>query len=56
MKPIPPKALTWLIALIAGILGIIAHFIDIPIISNYQFWFVAGAFILLVLGTTFKGV
>lgn len=56
MKPLPPKALSWFIALIAGILGIVAHFTHIPYVTEYHFWFVAGAFVLLILGTTFKGI
>ena len=33
-----------LIVLIAGILSV---FINIPIVSNYAFWFVVGAYVIL---------
>ena len=35
-------------SLIIAILGIIGVFIDIPFISEYAFWVLAGAYFLLV--------
>jgi hypothetical protein len=51
-----PKKNIWLISIIVGILGIVATFIAIPFVSVYAFWFVAVAFVLLLLGTTVKGM
>ncbi len=56
MKPSAPKKLIWAIALILGIIGIIGHFVSIDFISQNQFWFVVAGFVLLAIGTTFKGV
>ncbi len=42
------------IALIAGALGIIGTFISIPFVSNYTFFLVAAAFVLLILATYLK--
>jgi hypothetical protein len=49
-----PKTVTWWIAVLLGILGILGALVDIPFISEYAFWFVAIAFILLALATYFK--
>ena len=36
----------FLIALVIGIVAIIAVFVEIPIISEYAFWVLTGAFLL----------
>jgi hypothetical protein len=56
MKLSRPKDLTWWIAVIAGALGILGNVASIPIVSPYAFWFVAFGFVLLALGTLFKGL
>lgn len=50
-----PKRVTWWIAVILGVLGILGNFIALSFISTYAFWFVAIAFILLALATYLKG-
>ena len=54
MKLSRPKNITWLIAVILGVFGILGSFAAIPFVSENAFWFVAIAFILLALGTYFK--
>ena len=56
MKPSPPTKVIWLIGLIAGILGIVGHYVDIPQVSDYSFYLVMAGFVLLALGTTLKGL
>jgi hypothetical protein len=56
MKLNAPKKITWLISLIIGILGIVAYFVAIPVLSVYAFWIVVAGFVLLVLGTFLKGL
>ena len=56
MKLSAPKEVTWWIAVILGVLGILASLVTIPVLSEYAFWLVAIAFILLVLGTYFKKI
>ena len=56
MKPSAPTTIIWIIGLISGILGIIGHFVNIPFISVYSFWLILAGFVLLALGTTFKGI
>jgi len=37
----------FLVALVIGIVAILGVFIEIPIISEYAFWVMTGAFLLL---------
>lgn len=56
MKLTPPEVITWWIAVILGVLGILGHFTKIPFVTVYDFWFVAVAFVLLALATYFEGL
>jgi hypothetical protein len=57
MKLSRPKNVTWWIAVIVGVLGLLGYFFPtIPIAGQYAFWFVAFAFILLALATYFKNL
>jgi hypothetical protein len=51
-----PKQITWWIAVVLGVVGIIGSFVAIPFISAYAFWFVAIAFVLLALATALSGL
>ena len=51
-----PRFLTFMIALILGVLGIVSWFVPIPLVSVYGFWFVAAGFVLLALAAIFKGL
>lgn len=54
MKLNAPKKITFLIAVIAGVLGIIGHFVGV--LSGASFWLLAGAFVLLALSCFLKGL
>lgn len=56
MKLNAPKKNTWLVAVVIGVIGIIAKFVAIPFLSIYAFWLVVVAFVLLVLATYLKGL
>lgn len=56
MKLSAPTQPIWIIAAILGILGVIGHFVSIPVVSPYQFWFVVVGWALLVLATMLKGL
>jgi hypothetical protein len=56
MKLNAPKKNTWLVAVVIGVVGIIAKFVAIPFISIYAFWLVVVAFVLLALATYLKGL
>ena len=56
MKLSAPKVITWWIALILAGLGFIGHFVNIPVATMYQYWFVLAGYVLLMLGTLVKGL
>ena len=56
MKLSPPKQTSWWTALVVGGIGIIAHYVDLPLLSAYAFWLVVFGFVLLVLATFLKGL
>ncbi len=49
-----PKNTTWIIAVVVGVLGIVAEFVAIPFVSGNAFWFVTIGFVLLALATYLK--
>ena len=49
MKLSAPKTITWWIAVVLGVLGILGTFVTIPFVSTYAFWFEAVGFVLLAL-------
>lgn len=56
MKLSPPKQGSWAIASLLGVVGIIAHQVEIPLLSEFAFWLVVAGFGLLVLATLFRGI
>jgi len=54
MKLNAPKTVTWWIAVIVGVLGILGQLVAIPFVSDYAFWFVSVGFVLLALATFLK--
>jgi hypothetical protein len=54
MKLSEPKVITWWIAVILGVLGIVAFFV--ASISAYAFWLVLVGLVVLVLGNLLKGL
>jgi len=56
MQASAPTKYVWLIGIILGILGILGHFVSVPFLSDYNYWLLFVGFILLAIGTSFKGV
>ena len=58
MKMNAPKTVTWIIAVVIGVIGILAGLgiLSISGITTYAFWMVAAAFVLLALATLLKGL
>ncbi len=54
MKLNAPKQITWTIAVVLGIIGILGDVVPIGAVAPYAFWLVAAGFILLALGTMLK--
>lgn len=51
-----PMVVTWWIAVVLGVLGILANLGAIAALGSYAFWLVAAAFILLALATLLKNL
>ena len=51
-----PKKLTWFIAFVLGVLGIVGTYVAIPFVTAYAFWFVVAGFAILTLGCLIKGL
>jgi len=56
MKLSAPTQAVWLVAVILGVVGIVAHFGVIPAVAPYAFWLVGVAFIILGVATLLKGL
>ncbi len=56
MRLSPPKNGTWSLAVLIGLLGILSNFVELPFVSDKSFEFVTAAFLLLLIGTLFKGI
>jgi hypothetical protein len=50
-----PKKITWWIAVVVGVVGVLAELVTIPVLSSIAFWLVAAAFVVLALATYLKG-
>jgi hypothetical protein len=51
-----PKQMTWWIAVIVGVVGILSTFISIPVLSGFSFWLVVIGFAILAIATVVKGL
>ena len=56
MKLTPPKVITFWIAVILGVLGILGTLITIPVVTGLAFWFVVAGLALLVIALLVKGL
>ncbi|MBT4001686.1 MAG: hypothetical protein HOF10_00015 [Chloroflexi bacterium] len=54
MKLSGPKTVTWWVAIVLGVLGILGTFMTIPFFTDNAFWTVAAGFIVLALATFLK--
>lgn len=53
-SPSTPKKITWIIGLVAGILGIIGHYVNVQILTEYNYALLLVGFAVLAAGTTFR--
>ena len=56
MKLSAPKVITWWVALVLAVVGIIASLVTIPVLSGFAFWLVAIAAVLLLIATAIEGL
>ena len=51
-----PKNVTWIIAVVIGLLGFIGNFVTLPIIGGFSFWLLFIGFALLAVATFVEGL
>ena len=51
-----PAFVTFLVSLILAVLGVLAIFVTLPVVSGYAFWFVTAGYVVLALGCIMKGM
>jgi hypothetical protein len=56
MRLSAPNQTIWVIAVVLGVLGIVANLGVVPPLAAYAFWLVTIGFVLLVLATLLKGM
>jgi hypothetical protein len=57
MKLSAPKQITWIIAVVLGLLGLIGGFLDTtPLLGDYAGWLVFAGFALLAIATMVDGL
>ena len=57
MKLTPPKKITFWIAVVLGVLGLVGELVkNVPVLSPYAFWVLLVGFVLLVLSLLIKGL
>jgi len=54
MQTYAPNFIVWIVAVVIGVVGLVAHFIAIPVVSLYSFWLVAIGFAGLALANIIK--
>lgn len=55
MKLSAPKKFTFCLSVILLVVGVIGHFVSIPVVSAYSYWIVVVSAVLLALGCYLKG-
>jgi hypothetical protein len=56
MKLSAPKNITWIIALVLAVLGLIGFLVTVPFLTTFAFWFEFVAAVLLLLATWMEGL
>lgn len=52
--PSAPKKITWIIGILAGVLGIIGHYANVQILTEYNYALLLVGFLVLAAGTSFR--
>lgn len=56
MKLSAPKQITFWIAIVVAVLGVLASLVNIPVLSGFALWLVVIGFIILAAGNLVEGV
>ena len=52
----PPKKVTFWITVILAVIGLVATFVSIPVLSGLAFWLVVVAYAILAISLLVKGM
>jgi hypothetical protein len=55
MRLSAPTKIVFILSLILFIVSIVAHFVQIPYATQYQYWILVAAYVVLGIGVLFKG-
>jgi len=55
MKLTPPTKNVFWISVVLAVLGLLGRYVSVPIVSDYYFYFMLVAYVVLFLGNTMKG-
>lgn len=56
MKLTPPKVITWWIALVLGVLGLLGYTGNVAGLSAYSFWLVLAGLVLMLVATLVRNL
>jgi len=56
MKLSAPKQVTFWVAVIVGLVGLVAFVVAIPVLTPFAFWIVVVGFVILVLANLLEGL
>lgn len=56
MRLSPPKQVTFWVAVVIGLVGLVAGLVPIPVVSPFAFWLVVVGFVILALGNLLEGL
>ncbi len=51
-----PKQITFWIAVVVAVIGVLASLMSIPVLSGWAFWLVVIAFVILALANAMEGM
>lgn len=51
-----PKQVTWIVAVVLGVLGLLGNFVTLPIIGGFAFWLLFLGFAILAVATIMEGL
>jgi threonine/homoserine/homoserine lactone efflux protein len=55
MKLSAPKQITFWIAVVVAVVGVIASLVTLPVLSGFAFWLVVIGFVILAVGNLVEG-
>jgi hypothetical protein len=56
MKLSAPKQVTFWVAVVIGLVGLVAGLVPIPVVSPFAFWVVVVGFVILALANLLEGL